>query len=307
MGKIYDVIIIGAGPAGLTASIYASRANLSVLMLEKKFPGGQMIATHEIENYTGYESISGPELSEKMFEHSKKFGTEFAFGEIIDVKLEDNIKVLYTSDKVYKSKTIIISTGTEARLLGIPGEEEFSSKGVSYCAVCDGAFFRNKNVVVIGGGDSAIEESLYLSNLVEKVTIVHRRNELRAQKILQDRAFSKKNIEFIWESIPVAIEGKFKVSSVKLKNVKTGEISDILADGIFIYIGMNPQTDSFKSLGIVDESGYITTNEHLETTIPGIFVAGDVRTKEIRQVVTATSDGAIAAQSAYKYIELLID
>lgn len=305
MEKIYDVVIIGAGPAGLTASIYASRANLSVLMLEKKYPGGQMLSTHEIENYTGYESISGPELSEKMFEHSKKFGTEFAFGEILDVKLEDDIKVLYTSDKEYRSKTIIIATGTEARLLGIPGEEEFSSKGVSYCAVCDGAFFRKKNVVVIGGGDSAIEESLYLSNLVEKVTIVHRRDELRAQKILQDRAFSKENIEFVWDSVPVAIEGKFKVSSVKIKNVKTEEISDIATDGIFIYIGMNPQTDSFRSLGIVDDSGYITTNEHLETTIPGIFVAGDVRTKEIRQVVTAASDGAIAAQSTYKYIELL--
>lgn len=304
MEKIYDLIIIGAGPAGMTASIYASRANLSVLMIEKKYPGGQMLSTAEIENYTGYEEITGPELSEKMFEHSKKFGTELAFGEITNIRVENNVKILTAGEKEYKSKSVIIATGTEARLLGIPGEKEFSSKGVSYCAVCDGAFFRNKNVVVIGGGDSAIEESLYLSNLVNKVTVVHRRDELRAQKILQDRAFQKQNIEFCWDSVPISIKGERKVDSVEVKNVKSGEITTIDADGIFIYIGMIPQTKDFESLGILDTYGYIPTNEHLETSIPGIFVAGDVRQKEIRQVVTATSDGAIAAQSAYKYIEL---
>lgn len=305
MDNIYDIIIIGAGPAGLTASIYASRANLKVLMLEKKFPGGQMLATADIENYTGYEAISGPELAEKMFEHSKKFGTEFRFGEILNIRLENNIKILETSNEELKAKSVIIATGTIARLLEIPGELKFSSKGVSYCAVCDGAFFRNKNVVVIGGGDSAIEESLYLANIAKKVTIIHRRDELRAQKILQDRAFSKDNIEFVWDSVPVSIEGERKVSSIKIKNLKTDKISEIITDGVFIYIGMIPQTDCFKSLGIVDSTGYITTDEHLESSIKGIFVAGDVRTKEIRQVVTATSDGAIAAQNAYKYIELL--
>lgn len=302
--KIYDLIIVGAGPAGMTASIYASRANLSVLMVEKKFPGGQMLSTEEIENYSGYEYITGPELSEKMFEHSKKFGTEFAFGDVNNIVVENDVKVLTIGDKLYKAKSVIIATGSEHRLLNIPGEEQFSGKGVSYCAVCDGAFFRNKKVVVIGGGDSAIEEALYLSNLVESVTIVHRRDELRAQKILQNRAFEKDNIEFIWDSIPLEIEGERKVSNIKIKNVKTEAISDLAADGIFIYVGMNPQTDSFKELGITDTSGYIITDEALETSVSGIFAAGDVRVKDIRQIVTATSDGAIAAQSAYNYIEL---
>lgn len=304
MEKIYDLIIVGAGPAGMTASIYASRANMSVLMLEKKYPGGQMQSTGEIENYTGYEEISGPELSEKMFEHAKKFGTEFAFGKITDISLEDNIKVLTAGDIKYKAKSVIIATGTEAKLLGIKGEVEFASKGVSYCAVCDGAFYRNRDVVVIGGGDSAVEEAIYLSNIVNSVTIVHRRDELRAQKILQDRAFKKENIKFVWDSVPVEIKGERKVTAVSIKNVKTEEISELKADGVFIYIGMNPQTADFTSLDILDEYGYIPTDEHLTTKIPGIFVAGDVRQKEIRQVVTAAADGAIAAQSAYKYVEL---
>lgn len=306
MKDLYDLIIIGAGPAGMTASIYASRASMSVLMLEKKYPGGQMLSTAEIENYTGYEEISGPDLSEKMFEHSKKFGTEFAFGEISNINLDGNIKVLTAGDKEYKAKTVIIATGTEAKLLGIPGEQEFASRGVSYCAVCDGAFFRNKEVVVIGGGDSAIEEAIYLSNIVNKVTIVHRRDELRAQKILQERAFQKENIEFVWDSIPVEIKGERKVNSIVVKNVKTEEVKELSVDGVFIYIGMNPQTESFKNLEILDELGYIPTDEHLATKIPGLFVAGDVRQKEIRQIVTAANDGAVAAQSAYKYCELEI-
>ena len=188
-------------------------------------------------------------------------------------------------------------------MLNIPGEEQFSGKGVSYCAVCDGAFFRNKEVIVIGGGDSAIEEALYLSNLVSKVTVIHRRDELRAQKILQDRAFAKENIHFIWDSIPLEIKGERKVSSVEIRNVKTGEESSVSADGIFIYVGMLPQTEDFKTLGITNEAGYIPTNEKLETKVAGIFAAGDVREKEIRQVITAASDGAIAAQSAYNYVE----
>lgn len=303
MEKIYDVIIVGAGPAGLTASIYASRANLNVLMLEKKYPGGQMLSTAEIENYTGYEEITGPELAEKMFEHSKKFGTEFAFGEITNIENFDDYKKVFVGEKEFLAKAIIIATGTQPRLLGIRGEQELASKGVSYCAVCDGAFFRNKDVVVIGGGDSAIEEAIYLSKLVNKVTVVHRRDELRAQKILQDRAFSKDNIHFVWDSIPASINGERKVSSVTVKNVKTNKETELNTDGVFIYIGMIPQTDSFKSLNILDEYGYVIADEHLETNVKGIFVAGDVRQKEIRQVVTATSDGAIAAQSAYKYVE----
>ena len=196
-----------------------------------------------------------------------------------------------------------IATGSEHRNLDVPGEEQFSGKGVSYCAVCDGAFFRNKEVVVIGGGDSAVEEALYLSNLAAKVTIVHRRDELRAQKILQDRAFAKENIEFVWDSVAYEIKGERKVSSIEIRNVKTGEESSISADGVFIYVGMLPQTQDFRDLGITNEAGYIPTNERLETAVPGIFAAGDVREKEIRQVITAASDGAIAAQSAYSYVE----
>ena len=212
------------------------------------------------------------------------------------------MKYLTAGDNEYVSKSVIIATGSEHKLLNIPGEEQFSGKGVSYCAVCDGAFFRNKEVIVIGGGDSAIEEALYLSNLVSKVTIIHRRDELRAQKILRDRAFAKENIHFIWDSIPLEIKGERKVSSVEIRNVKTGEESSIPAD-IFIYVGMLPQTEDFKTLGITNEVGYIPTNEKLETKVAGIFAAGDVREKEIRQVITAASDGAIAAQSAYNYVE----
>ena len=301
--KIYDLIIVGAGPAGMTASIYASRANMSVLMLERKYPGGQMLSTEEIENYTGYEMVTGPELSEKMFEHSKKFGTEFAFGNITKVGVRDNLKYVVAGEKEYVAKSIIIATGSEHRNLDVPGEEQFSGKGVSYCAVCDGAFFRNKEVVVIGGGDSAVEEALYLSNLAAKVTIVHRRDELRAPKILQDRAFAKENIEFVWDSVAYEIKGERKVSSIEIRNVKTGEESSIPADGVFIYVGMLPQTQDFRDIGITDEAGYIPTNERLESSVPGIFAAGDVRVKEIRQVITAASDGAIAAQSAYSYVE----
>ena len=274
--KIYDLIIVGAGPAGMTASIYASRANMSVLMLERKYPGGQMQSTEEIENYTGYEHITGPELSEKMFEHSKKFGTEFAFGNITKIEVKEDLKYVTAGSTVYIAKTVIVATGSEHRNLNVPGEEEFSGKGVSYCAVCDGAFFRNKEVVVVGGGDSAVEEAL-----------------------------AKDNIEFIWDSVVTEIKGERKVSSVEIRNVKTEEISSIPADGIFIYVGMIPQTNDFTDLGITNSSGYIPTNEKLETTIPGIFAAGDVREKEIRQVVTATSDGAIAAQGAYSFVESL--
>lgn len=301
--KIYDLIIVGAGPAGMTASIYASRANLSVLMLERKYPGGQMLSTEEIENYTGYEMVTGPELSEKMFEHSKKFGTEFGFGNITKIEEKDGLKYITAGTNEYVSKSVIIATGSEHKNLNIPGEEQFSGKGVSYCAVCDGAFFRNKEVVVIGGGDSAVEEALYLANLVSKVTIVHRRDELRAQKILQERAFAKENIHFVWDSVPFEIKGERKVSSIEVRNVKTGEETSIPADGVFIYVGMLPQTQDFVSLGITNEAGYIPTDERLETKVPGIFAAGDVREKEIRQVITAASDGAIAAQSAYNYVE----
>lgn len=304
--RLYDVVIIGAGPAGMTAAVYASRANLDTLMLERGVPGGQMADTEEIENYPGFESILGQELSTKMFEHAKKFGAEYAYGSVEEIVDHGNYKEIKAGSKSYKTKAVIIATGAEYKKLGIPGEEEFTGRGVSYCAVCDGAFYREREIAVIGGGDSAVEEGMYLTRFAKKVTIIHRRDQLRAQKILQDRAFKNEKIEFIWDTVVEEIKGEDgKVSSLSLKNVKTGETREFKTDGVFIYIGTVPLSEPFKSLGIVNEDGYIPTNENMETKIPGIFAAGDVREKDLRQVVTATGDGSIAAEMAAKYIEEL--
>lgn len=303
MSKIYDVIIIGAGPAGMTAAVYASRANLSVLMLERGVPGGQMVNTEDIENYPGYDMINGAELSTKMFEHSQKFGAEYAYANITDIKIQDDLKRIMTDSGEFISKSIIIATGAEHKSLGVPGEDALSGRGVSYCAVCDGAFFRGKEVVVVGGGDSAVEEALYLSKIVEKVTIIHRRETFRAQKILQDRVFAQNNIEIIWNTVVTEIKGDNTVSEVVLENTQTGEQSILSTNGIFIYVGMQPMTSAFRHLGILNEAGYIVTDENMRTVVPGILAAGDVREKILRQIVTATSDGALAAQYAQQYIE----
>jgi thioredoxin reductase (NADPH) len=302
--KMYDVIIAGAGPAGMTAAVYASRANLETLMIERGIPGGQMANTEDVENYPGYEHILGPELSNKMFEHAKKFGAEYAYGDIKEVIDHGDYKTIVAGDKEYNTRSVIITTGAQYKKLGIPGEEELGGRGVSYCAVCDGAFFQGKNLIVIGGGDSAVEEGIYLTRFANKVTIVHRRDELRAQRILQDRAFDNEKIEFIWDTVVEKInEQDGKVGSVTLKNKKTGEVYDHDIDGVFVYIGMVPLSEPFKSLGITNEDGYIPTNENMETPIPGIFAAGDIREKTLRQIVTATGDGSIAAESAIKYVE----
>ncbi|WP_099159912.1 thioredoxin-disulfide reductase [Virgibacillus ndiopensis] len=306
--QIYDVIIVGAGPAGMTAAVYASRANLETLMIERGIPGGQMANTEDVENYPGYDHILGPDLSNKMFEHAKKFGAEYAYGDIKEVVDHGDYKTVIAGKKEYKTRTLIITTGAQYKKLGIPGEEELSGRGVSYCAVCDGAFFKEKELVVIGGGDSAVEEGVYLTRFAKKVTIIHRRDELRAQKILQQRAFDNEKIDFIWDTVVETINGTDgKVSSVTLNNRNTGEKSDFSADGVFIYIGMVPLSDPFKSLGITNEDGYIPTNENMETKMPGVFAAGDIREKELRQIVTATGDGSIAAQSAQGYIENLLE
>ncbi len=306
--KIYDVVIIGAGPAGMTAALYTSRSNLSTLMIERGIPGGQMANTEDVENYPGYESILGPELSTKMFEHSKKFGAEYAYGDIKEIIDGKEYKTIVAGNKEYKAKTVIISAGAKYKQLGVPGEQEYGGRGVSYCAVCDGAFFKGKEIFVIGGGDSAVEEAVYLTRFASKVTVVHRRDELRAQKILQKRAFANEKVDFIWNHVVKEIKGTDrKVSSVVLTNTKTGEETEHSMDGVFIYIGMLPLSDPFKSLGILNDNGYIETDEKMETKVPGIFAAGDIREKELRQIVTATSDGSIAAQAAEKYIEELED
>lgn len=306
--KIYDVVIIGAGPAGMTAAVYASRANLSTLMLERGIPGGQMANTEDVENYPGYESILGPDLSNKMFEHAKKFGAEYAYGEVKEIIDGEEYKTIDAGSKQYKTRTIIISTGAEYKKIGVPGEKELGGRGVSYCAVCDGAFFKNRELFVIGGGDSAVEEGVYLTRFASKVTIVHRRDELRAQKILQERAFANEKVDFIWNSTLKSINEKDgKVGSVTLISTVDGTEKELPADGVFIYIGMLPLTKPFQSLGITNANGYIETNDRMETKIPGIFAAGDVREKQLRQIVTATGDGSIAAQSAQHYIEELMD
>lgn len=303
--KIYDVIIAGAGPAGMTAAVYTSRANMSTLMLERGIPGGQMANTEEIENYPGFGSILGPDLSTKMFEHAQQFGAEYAYGEIKEIRDEEPYKRVITADKEYLTKSVIVATGAEHRLLGAPGEKELSGRGVSYCAVCDGAFFRNKELVVVGGGDSAVEEAVFLTRFASKVTIVHRRDQFRAQKILQKRAFENEKIEVIWDSAVKEIRGEGKVQSVLLENTKTGEQSELATDGVFIYVGMDPLTESVRPLGITNDAGYVLTDEKMYTKVKGVFAAGDVREKLLRQVVTATGDGSIAAQSAQHFVEAL--
>ncbi len=304
--KIYDVIIIGAGPAGMTAAVYTSRANLSTLMIERGVPGGQMANTEEVENYPGYDHILGPELSAKMFDHAKKFGAEYAYGDIKEIIDGKEYKTVVAGKKEFKARAVIIATGAEYKKIGVPGEKELGGRGVSYCAVCDGAFFKGKELVVVGGGDSAVEEGVYLTRFASKVTIVHRRDKLRAQKILQDRAFANEKISFIWNHTVKEInEANGKVGSVTLVDVNTGEEQEFKADGVFIYIGMLPLSKPFENLGITNENGYIETNDRMETKVRGIFAAGDVREKTLRQIVTATGDGSIAAQSVQHYVEEL--
>nr|WGD68452.1 thioredoxin-disulfide reductase [Bacillus velezensis] len=304
--KIYDVIIIGAGPAGMTAAVYTSRANLSTLMIERGIPGGQMANTEDVENYPGFESILYPELSNKMFEHAKKFGAEYAYGDIKEIVDGKEYKTVKAGSKEYKARAIVISAGAEYKKIGVPGEKELGGRGVSYCAVCDGAFFKNKELVVVGGGDSAVEEGVYLTRFASKVTIVHRRDKLRAQSILQARAFDNEKIDFKWNKTVKEIhEENGKVGRLTLVDTVTGEEEEFKADGVFIYIGMLPLSKPFENLGITNEEGYIETNAQMETKVPGIFAAGDIREKTLRQIVTATGDGSIAAQSVQHYVEEL--
>ncbi len=302
--KIYDVIIAGAGPAGMTAAVYASRASLDTLMIERGIPGGQMANTEEVENYPGFETILGPDLSNKMFEHAKKFGAEYAYGDITEIRDDGDVKTVIAGKKEYKTLSVIVTTGAEYKKIGVPGEQELGGRGVSYCAVCDGAFFKGKELVVIGGGDSAVEEGIYLTRFASKVTIIHRRDKLRAQKILQERAFENDKIDFIWNHTVKEINEKDgKVGGVTLVNTEDGSTQEKEIDGVFIYIGLLPLNASVLNLGITTDLGYIVTNENMETAIPGVFAAGDIREKELRQIVTATGDGSIAAQSAQKYVE----
>lgn len=306
MAKQDDVIVIGAGPAGMTAALYASRANLSVLMLDRGIYGGQMNNTAAIENYPGFKSILGPDLAKEMYESSTQFGAEYAYGSVESIRDDGATKLVKTDmGEEFVGKAIIIGTGSEYKKLGVPGEEEFSGRGVSYCAVCDGAFFKGMHLIVVGGGDSAIEEGIYLTQLASKVTVIHRRDQLRAQKISQDRAFANPKMEFVWNSNVTEIVGDDKVTGVKVKNNQTGEDSFIEAAGVFIYVGVKPMTAPFKDLGILDENGWIPTDDLMHTKVPGILAVGDVRKKNLRQVATAVGEGGTAGQQAYEYIQSL--
>jgi thioredoxin reductase (NADPH) len=304
--ETYDVIIVGAGPAGMTAAVYTSRANLSTLLIERGIPGGQMANTQDVENYPGFDHVLGPDLSNKMFEHAKKFGAVYEYGDIKEIIDEGRLKKVVTTKKEFYAKSVIIATGADHKKLGVPGENELGGLGVSYCAVCDGAFFKGRELIVLGGGDSAVEEAVYLTRFASKVTIIHRRDQLRAQKILQERAFSNEKIEFIWNKEVTSInEGNGTVNTVTLKDTKTGEQSQFPANGVFIYVGTLPLNGAFKNLDITNEEGYVVTDEAMATKIPGIYAAGDIRDKTLRQIVTATGDGSIAAQSVQHYIENL--
>ena len=299
---MYDTIIIGAGPAGMTAALYAARSNLKVALIEGGLPGGQMNNTSDIENYPGYANISGPELAEKMFEPLENLGVEHLYGLVENIEDHGDVKKVITDDEEFETRTVIVATGSKHRLLGVPGEEELNSRGVSYCAVCDGAFFRDQDLLVVGGGDSAVEEAIFLTQFAKSVTIVHRRDELRAQKVLQDRAFANEKIKFIWDSVVKEIKGENRVESVVIENVKTGQVTEQAFGGVFIYVGLDPVSDFVQELQIRDQAGWIVTDDHMKTSVAGVFAVGDVRQKDLRQVTTAVGDGAIAGQEAYKYI-----
>ena len=303
MENIYDLAILGAGPAGICAAIYATRAKLNTIWLDKKFvQGGQIVDTYEVDNYPGLPGITGLDLGEAMAGHAEKLGMKPQREPVRSIETEHGIKVIRTKKNEYRARAVIIACGATHRHLGIPGEEELSGMGVSYCATCDAAFFQDRTVVVVGGGNVAVEDAILLSRTCKKVYLVHRRDELRAEKILQESLFACKNVELIWDSIPLSIEGTDKVEALKIRNKKTQEESFIETDGVFIAVGIVPGTEKFKDLVKLDEAGYIVAGEDGVTSEPGIFAAGDIRTKNLRQVVTAVADGANAVASAQRYL-----
>lgn len=303
----YDVVVIGAGPGGMTAALYAARANLNVAMLDRGIYGGQMNNTDDIENYPGFTTIKGPELGEKMYQGTVKAGVNFVYGDVQNVTVDDQqMKHIQTDSDELVASAVIIATGSNNRKLGVPGEENFSGKGVSYCAVCDGSFFKGKNVTVVGGGDSAISEGLYLANVTDGVNVIHRRDQLRAQKVLQNRAFDNDKIDFTWNTSVTEILGdENHVTGVKIHNNQVGDDTILDTDGVFVYVGNFPNSQIFNNLNITDQAGWIITNDQMETTIPGIYAIGDVRQKQLRQITTAVGDGGIAGQNAFEYFEAI--
>ncbi len=310
MSNIYDIVIVGGGPAGMTAGIYSSRARLKTLLLEKMACGGQALLADRIENFPGFpDGISGADLGNWMLKQAEHFGVEIRLAEVKNIILKsaakDTFKITIDNGEVIEALALIIATGARWKTLGIPGEKEFAGRGVSYCATCDGPLFKGKNVVVVGGGDTALEDSLFLTRFADKVTIVHRRDRLRATKILQERAYASKKIEFSYNSVAVEITGKGKVEGLEIKDVATGKGKVLECDGIFVFVGISPNSEIIKGLMATDEKGYIISDDNMKTSRDGIFACGDVRKKPLRQVVTATGEGATAAFSAQAYVERL--
>ena len=302
MNECYDLVIIGSGPAGLSAAIYARRARLHALVLEKEMiSGGQVLTTEEVDNYPGLPGMNGFALGPKFREHADALGAVFAEDEVVKISRTKDVIEVEGREKSYKTKTVIIATGAMHRKLGVFGEEELAGMGVSYCATCDGAFFRKKTVAVVGGGDVAIEDAVFLSRMCEKVYLIHRRDELRGAKVLQERLFALENVEVIWDSVVEKIEGTEKVEGLCLKNVKSGQALHLAVNGVFIAVGIKPLSSAFE--GVVEmENGYIRAGEDGKTSVPGIFAAGDVRTKALRQIITAAADGANAVTSVERYL-----
>ena len=302
---LYDIIIVGGGPAGLTAGMYASRARLSTLLLEKIALGGQVNNSEKIENYPGFEkSISGFQLIQNIEKQAKGFGLQVEIGTAQELSLLNNhTKMIKVNGRELLCKALIIATGSEPNKLSVEGEEKLLGRGVSYCATCDGPLFRDKEVAVVGGGDAAVDEALFLSRFAKKVHIIHRRDQLRAIKILQERAFANEKIDFIWNTVVEKIKGEQNVESLLLKNVEDNKLLSLNVDGVFIYVGLKPSTEWLKNLLPLPGQGFIETNDHMETILPGVFAAGDVRNKLLRQIATAVGDGSTAAFAAEKYLD----
>ncbi|MBR5554754.1 thioredoxin-disulfide reductase [bacterium] len=304
----FDTVILGGGPAGLSAGIYASRGAVSTAIIDISMLGGQPSNYLELENYPGFPIIGGYDLMEKFEEHADKFGVQkFPMQEVESLDLKSNPKVILTKEAEFKAKTVIIACGAQPMKLGVPGEKEFVGRGVSYCAVCDGAFYRDKVVAVVGGGNAAVEEAMYLTKFASKVYLIHRRNELRADKIVQERAFKNEKIEFVWDSVVKEIVGEDLVHTAVLENVKTKELSNLQVNGVFPYIGMVPNIENISGQVEQDSNGFIITDETMKTSIDGVYAVGDVRKTPLRQVITAASDGAVGAVYAVKYLESLKD
>lgn len=296
-----DIVIVGGGVSGLSAAIYAGRAELDTVMIEKNFPGGQIVNTSEVENYPGILEINGADLANVMYEHARKFGANIVFDEVVEIKIENGVKKVITNTNEYEAKVVILSMGANPRNLEVPREQEFAGRGIGYCAICDGGFYRGKTVAVVGGGDTAVEDALYLSRIAKKVYLIHRRNELRANKNSQSKLFES-NVELVWDSKIVELFGEDKLTGIRIENVKDKSTKNLELDGVFVAVGSNPQSWLVKDLVELDKQGYIIAGEDCATSVDGILAIGDIRTKQLRQVITAASDGAVSIYEAEKYM-----